>query len=37
MLHYGVMIKAIIFDCFGVLAGDSWLPYKYELFDEDSP
>jgi len=26
------MIKAIIFDCFGVLAGDGWLPFKREHF-----
>lgn len=26
------MIKAIIFDCFGVLAVDSWLPFKEERF-----
>ena len=31
------MIKAVIFDCFGVLAGDGWLPYKAELFGEDTP
>lgn len=26
------MIKAIIFDCYGVLAKDSWLPFKQEYF-----
>lgn len=30
------MIKAIIFDCFGVLAVDSWLPFKEEHFGADS-
>ncbi|HSX46567.1 MAG TPA: HAD-IA family hydrolase [Patescibacteria group bacterium] len=29
------MIKAIIFDCFGVLAVDSWLPFKDEYFGND--
>lgn len=26
------MIEAIIFDCFGVLAGDGWLPFKHKYF-----
>lgn len=26
------MIKAIIFDCFGVLASDGWLPFKEKYF-----
>jgi FMN phosphatase YigB (HAD superfamily) len=30
------MIKAIIFDCFGVLTSDGWLPFK-EKFFSDSP
>lgn len=29
------MIKAIIFDCYGVLAQDSWLPFKQEHFAHD--
>lgn len=29
------MIKAVIFDCFGVLATDGWLPFKHEYFKED--
>ena len=29
------MIKAVIFDCFGVLAVDSWLPFKEEHFGGD--
>lgn len=29
------MIKAIIFDCFGVLASDGWLPYKARHFGQD--
>jgi HAD superfamily hydrolase (TIGR01509 family) len=28
------MIKAIIFDCFGVLAVDGWLPFKTEHFSD---
>jgi putative hydrolase of the HAD superfamily len=28
------MIKAIIFDCFGVLAVDGWLPFKRQHFGE---
>lgn len=30
------MIKAIIFDCFGVLATEAWLPFKAKYFG-DSP
>jgi HAD superfamily hydrolase (TIGR01509 family) len=29
------MIKAIVFDCFGVLASDGWLPYKARHFGHD--
>ncbi|MDQ2973414.1 MAG: HAD-IA family hydrolase [bacterium] len=29
------MIKAIIFDCFGVLTTDAWLPFKFEKFGND--
>lgn len=29
------MIKAIVFDCFGVLAGDGWLPFKRKHFGHD--
>jgi HAD superfamily hydrolase (TIGR01509 family) len=29
------MIKAIIFDCFGVLASDGWLPFKNKYFGEN--
>lgn len=29
------MIKAIIFDCFGVLATDGWLPFKRKHFGND--
>jgi HAD superfamily hydrolase (TIGR01509 family) len=29
------MIKAIIFDCFGVLTTDGWLPYKNRHFGSD--
>jgi HAD superfamily hydrolase (TIGR01509 family) len=29
------MIKAIVFDCFGVLATDGWLPFKNEYFGQD--
>lgn len=29
------MIRAIIFDCFGVLASDGWLPFKREHFGHD--
>jgi len=28
------MIKAIIFDCFGVLTTDGWLPFKYQHFGD---
>lgn len=30
------MVKAIIFDCFGVVATDGWLPFKRQYFG-DSP
>lgn len=30
-----LVIKAIIFDCFGVLAIDSWLPFKDEYFGDN--
>ena len=29
------MIKAIIFDCFGVLTTDGWLPFKKKYFGHD--
>lgn len=29
------MIKAVIFDCFGVLVGDGWLPFKRKYFGND--
>jgi len=29
------MIKAIIFDCYGVLTTEGWLPFKHEYFDHD--
>lgn len=29
------MIKAIIFDCFGVLAEDGWLPFKRKYLGDD--
>lgn len=29
------MIKAIIFDCFGVLTSDAWLPFKKQNFGDD--
>lgn len=29
------MVKAIIFDCFGVLTTDGWLPLKQRLFGHD--
>jgi putative hydrolase of the HAD superfamily len=29
------MIKAVIFDCFGVLATDDWLPFKQAHFGHD--
>lgn len=28
-------IKAIIFDCFGVLVSEGWLPFKYKYFGDD--
>lgn len=30
------MIKAIVFDCFGVLATEAWLPFKTEHFGHDA-
>ncbi len=30
------MIRAIIFDCFGVLATDGWLPYRDQHFGHDT-
>lgn len=30
------MIKAIIFDCFGVLTSDGWLPFAQKYFGHDS-
>lgn len=30
------MIRAIIFDCFGVLAEDAWLPFKRKYIGEDT-
>ncbi len=30
------MIKAIIFDCFGVLTSDGWLPFKDKHFGNDT-
>ncbi len=30
------MIQAIVFDCFGVLAEDGWLPFKKQYIGEDS-
>src|SRR4051794_37978902 len=29
------MIRAIIFDCFGVLTSDAWLPFKRRHFGDD--
>ena len=29
------MVKAVIFDCFGVLATDAWLPFKAKHFGRD--
>jgi HAD superfamily hydrolase (TIGR01509 family) len=29
------MIKAVIFDCFGVLAHDGWLPFRDKFFSND--
>lgn len=29
------MIRAVVFDCFGVLAGDGWLPFKDKYFGHD--
>lgn len=30
------MIRAIIFDCFGVLTTDGWLAFKHKYFEHDS-
>lgn len=30
------MIKAIVFDCFGVLATDGWLPFREKYFGSDT-
>jgi epoxide hydrolase-like predicted phosphatase len=30
------LIKAIIFDCFGVLVTDGWLPFKHQHFGDDT-
>lgn len=30
------MIKAVIFDCFGVLAHDGWLPFRSRYFSSDT-
>lgn len=29
------MIQALVFDCFGVLATDGWLPFKHQHFGHD--
>jgi len=29
------MIKAIVFDCFGVLTSDGWLPFAHKYFGDD--
>lgn len=29
------MIKAVVFDCFGVLTSDGWLPFKNKYFGHD--
>lgn len=29
------MIKAVVFDCFGVLTSDGWLPFKSKYFGHD--
>jgi HAD superfamily hydrolase (TIGR01509 family) len=29
------MIKAVVFDCFGVLATDAWLPFRNKYFGND--
>lgn len=34
--YNGGVISAVIFDCFGVLASDGWLPFKARYF-QDSP
>lgn len=30
------MITAVIFDCFGVLVSEGWLPFKHKYFGDDS-
>lgn len=30
------MIKAIVFDCFGVLVSDGWLPFREKYFSHDA-
>src|SRR5690348_2888052 len=35
-LYTKSMIKAIVFDCFGVLTSDGWLPFKKKYFGHDS-
>lgn len=30
------MIKAVLFDCFGVLVTDAWLPFKQQHFGDDA-
>lgn len=29
------MIKAVIFDCFGVIAAEGWTPFRHKYFDSD--
>jgi HAD superfamily hydrolase (TIGR01509 family) len=29
------VIKAVIFDCFGVIATEGWLPFRYKYFGDD--
>lgn len=29
------MIKAVIFDCFGVIATEGWIPFKFKYFGDD--
>lgn len=29
------MIKAVIFDCFGVIATEGWIPFKHKYFGDD--
>lgn len=35
MCDNGGMVKAIIFDCFGVLVTEAWLPFKKKYFNDD--